>query len=168
MLLADEIVERPRSDPVRKRREHVPARSRGVAEEVAHPASMLTAMSATGEDFDTPVLPGAAASDYERYVRTDGLLALQKGPDDRMRRKGLISRVVYQSSERSPRRAACDAAEAVPLVKAGQLEEAARQLRRPLSRLRFVTEQLDMLEELSPRGSQDVPNGLTTGPKVEA
>ena len=30
------------------------------------------------EDYATPLLTGAGASDYERYLRTDELLALQK------------------------------------------------------------------------------------------
>jgi tryptophan 2,3-dioxygenase len=29
------------------------------------------------EDYAAPVLPGPGASDYERYLRTDELLALQ-------------------------------------------------------------------------------------------
>ena len=37
----------------------------------------------THEDFSEPILPGKGASDYERYLRTDELLALQKTPDER-------------------------------------------------------------------------------------
>ena len=36
----------------------------------------------TGEDYSTPVLPGSGGSDYERYLRTDELLALQKTPEE--------------------------------------------------------------------------------------
>ena len=32
----------------------------------------------THEDFSEPILPGKGESDYERYLRTDELLALQK------------------------------------------------------------------------------------------
>jgi tryptophan 2,3-dioxygenase len=32
------------------------------------------------EDYTEPVLPGPGASDYERYLRTDELLALQPDP----------------------------------------------------------------------------------------
>ena len=34
------------------------------------------------QDEYAPILPGAGGSDYERYLRTDELLALQKGPDE--------------------------------------------------------------------------------------
>src|SRR3989442_9409153 len=35
----------------------------------------------THEEFSEPILPGKGASDYERYLRTDDLLALQKTPE---------------------------------------------------------------------------------------
>ena len=40
---------------------------------------------ATGEveDYSQPILSGEGASDYERYLRTDELLALQKTPRSR-------------------------------------------------------------------------------------
>ena len=43
--------------------------------------------------------PGPAASDYERYLRTDELLALQKGPDEWAHRDELLFQTVHQSSE---------------------------------------------------------------------
>jgi tryptophan 2,3-dioxygenase len=57
---------------------------------------------ATGEveDYTQPVLPGEGASDYERYLRTDELLALQKTPDEqvhrdwRMRHYLVVARVI--------------------------------------------------------------------------
>ncbi|HKT45421.1 MAG TPA: hypothetical protein VJQ85_11515, partial [Gaiellaceae bacterium] len=44
----------------------------------------------SGKDEFTPILPGAGASDYERYLRTDELLALQKGPDEWVHRDELL------------------------------------------------------------------------------
>ena len=34
------------------------------------------------EDYSQPVLAGLGASDYERYLRTDELLSLQKTPEE--------------------------------------------------------------------------------------
>ncbi len=59
-------------------------------------------MSAAGglpEDFRTPALAGSAASDYERYLRTDELLALQKTPADWAHRDELLFTAVHQTSE---------------------------------------------------------------------
>ena len=51
------------------------------------------------EDFSEPILPGDAGSDYERYLNTVDLLALQKGPDEWVHRDELLFQVVHQSSE---------------------------------------------------------------------
>ena len=46
--------------------------------------------------FSTPVLPGRGASDYERYLRTDELLSLQKTPEERVHRDELLFQTVHQ------------------------------------------------------------------------
>ena len=51
------------------------------------------------DDPTVPVLPGPAASDYERYLRTDELLSLQKPPEERVHRDELLFQTVHQSSE---------------------------------------------------------------------
>lgn len=51
------------------------------------------------EDFSEPILPGTAPSDYERYLRTDELLALQKSSDELSHRDELLFMTVHQSSE---------------------------------------------------------------------
>ena len=124
---------------------------------------MLTAMSAPGEDFDTPILSGDAPSDYERYLRTDELLALQKGPDEWVHRDELLFQVVHQSSELWLKLASSDVDESARLAEQGDLAEAARQLRRPLRCLRFAVDQLDMLEELSPWEYQEIRKVLGHG-----
>jgi tryptophan 2,3-dioxygenase len=53
----------------------------------------------THGDFSEPILPGKGASDYERYLRTDELLALQKSPDERVHPDELLFQTVHQSSE---------------------------------------------------------------------
>ena len=51
----------------------------------------------TGEDYASPVLPGSAPSDYERYLRTEELLALQKTPDEWVHRDELLFQTVHQA-----------------------------------------------------------------------
>jgi tryptophan 2,3-dioxygenase len=51
------------------------------------------------EDLHAPVLPGPGASDYERYLRTDDLLALQKPPEERVHHDELLFQTVHQASE---------------------------------------------------------------------
>ena len=90
MLLADELVERARPHPQRQRGDLLHALAGGVGEEVTHAESMLRAVSV--EDFTKPILAGEGASDYERYLRTDELLSLQRGPEERLTATSCSSR----------------------------------------------------------------------------
>ena len=124
---------------------------------------MLRVMSEASEDYDTPILPGDAPSDYERYVNTVELLELQKPPEERAHRDELLFQVVHQSSELWLKLATSDVAEAARLTEEEDVAEAARMLRRPLRCMRFVTDQLDMLEELSPWEYQEIRKVLGHG-----
>ena len=102
------------------------------------------------EDEYAPVLPGPGASDYERYLRTDELLALQKEPGERAHRDELLFQVTHQSSELWLKLAWNEVSAAAEHVRAGEIAPALRLLRRASLCLVLVTEQLDMLEQMSP------------------
>ncbi len=97
-----------------------------------------------------PILPGEGGSDYERYLRTDDLLALQKGSDEWVHRDELLFQTVHQSSELWLKLAWNEVEEAGTLVKAGDIPAANRLLRRAVACLKLVTDALDMLEHMSP------------------
>jgi tryptophan 2,3-dioxygenase len=115
------------------------------------------------EDFSQPVLPGSGASDYERYLRTDELLALQQSPDEWVHRDELLFQVTHQSSELWLKLAWSDADEAVRLIEAGDLAAALRLLARATLCLRFVVLGLDMLERMSPWEYQEIRKVLGHG-----
>ena len=126
-------------------------------------ASMLSPMSQADEDFDTPILAGSAPSDYERYLNTEELLSLQKGSDEWVHRDELLFQVVHQSSELWLKLATSEVDEATRFVMEDDVAEGARLLRRPLRCLRYATDQLDMLEELSPWEYQEIRKVLGHG-----
>jgi tryptophan 2,3-dioxygenase len=97
-----------------------------------------------------PILPGKGGSDYERYLRTDDLLALQKGADEWVHRDELLFQTVHQSSELWLKLAWNEVEEAGRLVAAGEIPPANRLLRRAVDCLKIVTDALDMLEHMSP------------------
>ncbi len=107
-------------------------------------------MSDEGPGLAEPVLPGTAPSDYERYLRTEDLLALQKGPDEWVHRDELLFQTVHQSSELWLKLAWNEVEEASRLVGAANLAAALRLLRRANDCLKLVTLALDMLEHMSP------------------
>src|SRR5437868_10512328 len=84
----------------------------------------------THEDFAEPILPGRGASDYERYLRTDDLLALQKPPEERSHPDELLFQTVHQSSELWLKLGTAEVARATAHVRAGEVGAALRLLRR--------------------------------------
>jgi len=102
------------------------------------------------EDFHAPVLPGRGATDYERYLRTDELLSLQKTPEEQVHRDELLFQTVHQTSELWLKFAATEAEEAAALVERDELAPALRLLRRSVLCLQYVTTQLDMLDQMNP------------------
>ena len=97
-----------------------------------------------------PILPGEAASDYERYLRTDELLALQKTSAEWIHRDELLFQTVHQSSELWLKLAWTEVEEATRLVGLDDPAGANRLLRRAVDALKIVTTALDMLEHLAP------------------
>ena len=101
-------------------------------------------------DLAKPVLPGDAPSDYERYLRTEELLALQKTSAEWAHRDELLFQSVHQTSEIWLKLCWNEAEEAARLVTGGDLAAALRLLRRSNDCMKLVTAALDMLEHMSP------------------
>jgi tryptophan 2,3-dioxygenase len=119
--------------------------------------------SSEAEDYSTPILPGEGASDYERYLRTDELLALQKTAEEQSHRDELLFQTVHQASELWLKLAWTEAEEATRLLEAGELAPAERLLRRSIASLEYVIAQLDMLERMSPWEYQTIRKVLGHG-----
>ncbi len=101
-------------------------------------------------DEFSPVLPGAGASDYERYLRTDELLALQKKPGERAHHDELLFQCTHQSSELWLKLASEEIELATEHLGRSEIDPALRLLQRAVLCFRLVTDQLSMLELMSP------------------
>src|SRR5437588_8907575 len=117
----------------------------------------------THEDFAEPILPGKGASDYERYLRTDELLALQKTEEERVHPDELLFQTVHQSSELWLKLATFEVERAAQQVRDDEIGAALRLLRRASLCLQFITAQLDMLEQMSPWEYQTIRRVLGHG-----
>ncbi len=102
------------------------------------------------DDDTAPVLPGEGDSDYERYLRTDELLALQKPATERVHPDELLFQTVHQTSELWLKFAVTEVQGAARLIDDDELLAAARLMRRAILCLRQVTDALDMLDLLDP------------------
>ena len=140
---------------------------------------------ATHEDFSEPILEGEGESDYERYLRTDALLSLQKTPDEWVHRDELLFQTTHQSSELWLKLAWNDVEAATEHLRGvgsteprssggagfagaaagtdGDIPAALRLIRRSVLCLRYATEQLDMLEQMSPWEYQEIRKVLGHG-----
>ena len=115
------------------------------------------------EDYTKPILAGEGASDYERYLRTDELLSLQRRPEEQAHRDELLFQTVHQASELWLKLAWTEVEEATRLIEHGELAPAERLLRRAHLCLDYVVGQLEMLEQMSPWEYQAVRQELGHG-----
>jgi tryptophan 2,3-dioxygenase len=120
-------------------------------------------MAAEQKDEYAPILEGPGESDYERYLRTDELLALQKTPEEWVHRDELLFQTVHQSSELWLKHAWNEAEEATRLDEARDLAAANRLLRRGCVAIKYVEGFLEHLELMSPWEYQDVRRVLVHG-----
>lgn len=100
--------------------------------------------------LNDPILPGSGATDYERYLRTDELLALQKAPGEMAHRDELLFQTIHQSSELWMKLACFELQTVLACIEAGKLSESARLARRAVAALDQVQSSTMMLEHLAP------------------
>jgi tryptophan 2,3-dioxygenase len=115
------------------------------------------------DDYSLPILDGPGANDYERYLRTDELLALQKRPEEQAHRDELLFQTVHQASELWLKLAWNEVEEATRLIEARELPAAVRLLRRSVEAVAYVIAQLEMLEQMSPWEYQEIRKVLGHG-----
>ena len=115
------------------------------------------------DELKKPILPGKGASDYERYLRTDDLLALQKLPEELLHQDELTFQVVHQSSELLMKGAAFELERAHDHIVEGDFSNATRLLRRANQMLEFPISLLHILETITPYDYHMIRAGLGHG-----
>ena len=82
------------------------------------------------DDLRKPILPGKGASDYERYLRTDELLSLQKSPEELLHPDEMTFQVIHQASELVLKGVTWELERARALIADGDFFNSAQLLRR--------------------------------------
>jgi len=100
--------------------------------------------------LNDPILPGTAATDYERYLRTDELLSLQKPPAEMAHRDELLFQTIHQASELWLKLASVEIEAAVRRLDRDEVWSAVRLLRRSVAALERVQADTMMLEHIAP------------------
>jgi tryptophan 2,3-dioxygenase len=120
------------------------------------------------EDFKKPVLPGKGATDYERYLRTDELLSLQKPEKEFRHPDEMTFQVVHQSSELLLKGAAFELERARKLIAEGDFLNAPRLIRRANQMLEYPISMLHVLETITPYDYHIIRAGLGHGSGLDS
>jgi len=120
------------------------------------------------DDLKRPILPGKGASDYERYLRTDELLALQKQREELLHQDELTFQVVHQSSELLMKGAAFELERAHDLIVQSDFANAGRLLRRANQTLEYPISFLHVLETITPYDYHLIRAGLGHGSGLDS
>src|SRR5690242_10770893 len=120
------------------------------------------------DDLRTPILPGTAASDYERYLRTDELLALQKPPEEMLHKDELTFQVVHQASELLLKGAAWELERALGHLEQGDFTNCSRLIRRANMETDYPISLLHVLETITPYDYHLIRAGLGHGSGLDS
>jgi len=120
------------------------------------------------DDLKKPILPGKGASDYERYLRTDELLSLQKPSEEFLHKDEMTFQVVHQSSELLLKGVAWELGRARALIEEGDFSNSARLIRRANQMLDYPISMLHVLETITPYDYHLIRAGLGHGSGLDS
>src|SRR5271168_5321891 len=120
------------------------------------------------DEFTKPILPGKGATDYERYLHTDELLALQKSPEELLHKDEMTFLVVHQSSELLMKGAAFELERSLDALEHADFGNVTRLIRRAISLLEPPIGLLHILETISPYDYHLIRAGLGHGSGLDS
>lgn len=120
------------------------------------------------DDLRKPILPGKGASDYERYLRTDELLSLQKTAEEFLHPDEMTFQVVHQASELLLKGVAWELERARVLILDGDFSNSSLLLRRANQMLEYPISLLHVLETITPYDYHVIRGGLGHGSGLDS
>jgi tryptophan 2,3-dioxygenase len=120
------------------------------------------------DDLRKPILPGKGASDYERYLRTDELLSLQKSAEEFLHPDEMTFQVVHQASELLLKGVAWELERTRVLIADGDFFNSAALLRRGNHMLEYPISMLHELETITPHDYHLIRAGLGHGSGLDS
>ena len=120
------------------------------------------------DEFTKPILSGTAPSDYERYLHTDELLALQKSPEALSHKDEMTFMVVHQSSELLLKGAAFELGRGLEHLERGDYGNSSRLIRRANQLIEPCIGLLHILETITPYDYHIIRAGLGHGSGLDS
>ena len=109
-----------------------------------------------------------ALTEYEKYIRTEELLGLQKAPEALTTHDEMQFQIVHQAAELWMKLVGFEIQHVAALVDQDAAGRAARQLLRVARVLRILVGQLDLLDTMSPKDYMTIRTGLGRGSGQES
>jgi tryptophan 2,3-dioxygenase len=109
-----------------------------------------------------------ALTDYEKYIRTEELLALQKDPDALTCHDEMQFQVVHQAAELWMKLVEFELGHACELLAADEAARAITIMRRVAGVQRLLLAQLDLLDTMAPKDYMTIRTGLGRGSGQES
>ena len=109
------------------------------------------------------ILEGLGKSDYERYIRTEELLSLQKGADEWLHRDELLFTVVHQACELWLKLSVAEVYQVANYLAESNFRMALRLVPRILLCIKNADESMEMLDQMTPWDYQQVRRALGHG-----
>lgn len=119
-------------------------------------------------EMTKPILHGSGATDYERYLRTDELLSLQKPPDKQSHPDELMFQIVHQASELLLKGTANELDRARMAVDKGNHTYAVKLIDRSFRLMDRAIDLLHVLETLTPYEYHIIRAGLGHGSGLDS
>jgi tryptophan 2,3-dioxygenase len=110
----------------------------------------------------------AALTDYEKYIRTEELLALQKAPEALTCHDEMQFQIVHQAHELYMKLIAHELGFMTKLLEAGEVARAVTTLRRVSTVQRVLLHSVDLLDTMAPTDYMTIRTGLGRGSGQES
>jgi len=120
------------------------------------------------KNYSQSVLTGSGKNDYEKYMKTDVLLSLQRKPEEMLHRDELLFQIVHQSTELWLKLNCFELEEAVMRINNGELNYAIAVINRATQCIQFITGQLEILICLTPWNFKKIRSSLGNGSGLES
>lgn len=120
------------------------------------------------KDFTTSLLQGEGGNDYEKYMKTDSLLSLQREKNQWVYRDELLFQITHQSTELWLKLHNEELAEATRELNAGHLANATVLVKRGLECIKLITQQLEILTFMTPYDFLKIRPALGNGSGMES
>ncbi|HHE6468005.1 TPA: tryptophan 2,3-dioxygenase family protein [Providencia rettgeri] len=125
-------------------------------------------MNLASKDFSTSLLPGEGKNDYEKYIRTKTLLSLQRTKEDWLHRDELIFQITHQSTELWLKLNNEEITEAIHELQHHRVTHAIALIQRAKECIHLVTEQISILNHLTPHDFLTIRPAFGTGSGMDS